>query len=928
MKVLWLNDRFGIRSQYRAAWLQALQTAGINPTEVKNISLHEVINGQLLTRYKNRNAPTWIPERKELIVRAMKDLVERYKPEVLVLSSPESLAALNLDAEFATLHTLRGSTYTLFGIPAVVILPMSAWFTQVSQKDVAMANYGLDTADELAASASAAPIGDLIDDGDDESEDADTGETGLESEEDAFFYVPVMTPVGKMMINFDIGKVSRILRGNAGAAWYPNDKKFQSSFPFDLTQTVKKTIVRSESDIARAIAFLSTCFLLATDVETIPNMPKSKKKQPYVMTVVSYTGINSAGIVESFAFQLTIAKSAMTPEPENFDEILAAIRTINTSNVRKTLHNGIYDAAWFIRYQAPLVNYAYDSMTLFWSRYPDLPKTLDVVSSIMLDSHAYWKMGRKEEDFIQHTLYAMQDTETTLFATIRLLQWAAYYKPMLVNFHAAHRRCLIGLGMSLKGMPLDQQTFEAVGEQLKKESIERIAYLRWLVADEDLNVQSPAQMKHLLYGLLGAKPRSAKGREYKRITSATKISTGALAMKAMKADHPLIRIVVEAIDEAKKPTKQISNVMGLPFNGGRFYTSYDGIATTTTRYGSRRDAFGFGGNAQNIRKDYRKILRADADSFLLEVDFSAADDVFVSYESQDPRKIELVESGMDIHSYNAAEVFFTNWTYDQVVAGKKAKDPAVVHPITGIRQITKKTTHGANYLMAGMTLLMSAGREAIVAAAKHLGHADAGYWTTERLAEFCEKLDERYRRFYVRFARSGSNSFYMDLLAGLLRTGSFETIFGYTQHFSGDPKDQATLRAVAATVGQANTAGRVNMALDELVFGVRYKKFRDGDAPDYDGVALKVDEDSYGSSLRFQTHDSVTYNIRYTHPNWLEGVDRILRVMQRPVICKGRLINVGIEADIAINWAADVVEIKNAADCVPALERLLNPKSK
>ena len=670
-----------------------------------------------------------------------------------------------------------------------------------------------------------------------------------------------------------------------------------------------RVICRTEAMMAEAVEYMESCELIASDVETIPHMPKSKKKQPFVMTVSSYTGLRNDGEMRSYALQLTRQKSAIMPAIDNQEAVWHTMRQINANPVRKVLHNGVYDSAWFIRYRVPLVNYAYDTMTMWWSRYPDIPKTLDVVSSVLLDDHRFWKMGRKEEDFTAHTFYAMEDTETTLRCALVLMRWMLDDPDMLRNFNDAHRRCLIGLGMSLRGMPMDWDKRAELEQELIAESASSLAKLRWITANDELNPNSPAQMVQLLYKILGAKPRSAKGREYKVVNKGTKLSTGALAMRAMRADNPLIGRVISAIETAKKPAKQLSNVMSLQTPDGRFRTSYDGIGTTTTRYSSRRDAFGFGGNAQNIRKKFRRIMRADADSFILEIDFSAADDVFVSYESEEQKKIDLVESGVDTHSYNASAVFFTNWTYDQVVAGKKAEDVRVVDPIIGIRQITKKTTHGANYLMAGMTLLVSAGRDAIVAAAKHLGHDSAGSWSTKRLSEFCDFLDQKYRLFYPRFERSGSNSFYTDLQKGLNKHQSYTTIFGYRQRFTSDPADQSTLRACAATVGQANTAGRVNMALDELELGIRVKEFRDGEAPDSVGPALWVDDHSFGCSLRFQTHDSISYNVKHTHPNWQEGVDRIMKVMQRPVVCRGRVVNVGIEADVAIRWAENAERI-------------------
>ncbi len=671
--------------------------------------------------------------------------------------------------------------------------------------------------------------------------------------------------------------------------------------------------------------------LLATDVETIPHITRpvksrtTKNVQPEVMTVVSYSGIMK-GEIRSYAFQLTSQKSSLQPEHPLAEEALPRIAKINANPIRKTMHNGIYDCAWFCRYHVPPANYAYDSMTLWWSRYPDLPKTLAFVCSIVLDDHSYWKMGRKEEDFTNHTLYAMDDTANTLRATIRLMEWAVADPNMLFNFHRAHLRNLTGLSMSLKGMLVDHAVLNRLGDALKVKAEEKLAELRYLIDDPGFNPNSAPAKKELLYELLGAKKRNAKGRVLQRTGGNAKVSVGAIVLRSLKSEHPILRRVVTAIQDAQEPAKQISNVIGLEFMGPRFRTGYDGIGTTTERYSSRKDAFNFGGNAQNIRKEYRQFLQADPNQFIIEMDFSAADDIFVSYESGEQKKIDVIERGLDTHSFNASEVFFPDWPYEKVVAGKKKYldrentqlNPLyqlVSHPITGIRQITKKLTHGANYLMAGHTLLNSAGREAIVGAAKQLGHADAGLWDLSTLVEFCEWMDARYRIYYPRFARAGSGSFYAELSIGLRRHRSFTTIFGYRQRFLADPMEDSTLRACAATVGQASTAGRVNMAMMEMDQGIRTRVFRDGyEAPDAHEPAMYINEREYGMSIRLQTHDAIAACGDTGHSNWKEGVERMFHVMKRPVVCKGRIIRVGIEADVCIHWADKTETVHNAND--------------
>lgn len=676
---------------------------------------------------------------------------------------------------------------------------------------------------------------------------------------------------------------------------------------------IRRLICWTATQCEEAEKWLKQCILIASDVETIPYRKKAKSKV-FTMTVVSYTGLWADGTIRSFGFPFQTSKSAASGAPTHIESIYHTCRNINASGIPITGHNFVYDLAWFVRYDMPVANWAYDSMIMWWAKYPELPKTLDFVSSILLDHYQYWKAGRKSEDYIEYLHYGMTDTETTLFNTLFLIRMVIDDERMRRNYYRAFTRCLIGFSMSMKGMRVNEEKMGEFEETLTESADKALSKIQYLVADTEFNPNSPKQKHTLIYEMLGAKPRNQKGRFVKKISDA---STGATALRAMRNDHPVFRRIANGIMEALEPAKQLSNVVGLAMLQGprqskpRFLTSYDGVGTTTTRYSSRASAYGHGGNAQNVRKDYRPFAEADDDSFLIEVDYSAADDVFVSFESQEPKKIELVRSGKDIHASNAL-IFFEDWTYDRIVDGKNAKDPKIVHPITGIRQITKKLVHGNHYLMAGLTLLMTAGREAIVSAAKELGYEDAGLWPQSKLVQFCEVLESKFRDHYPRFKRAGPDSWYGELKAEVAREGGFTTIFGYYQRFLGDPYDDATLRAIAATAGQANTAGRINMSLDELILGIRYPEFRDGPAPDSEDDTLVVTERDHGVSLRMQTHDSNLFNIRFTNPGWKEGVRRILHVMKRPIVCKGEEFRVGIEAEVSYRWGGkESKEIKS-----------------
>lgn len=705
-----------------------------------------------------------------------------------------------------------------------------------------------------------------------------------------------------------------------------------------LPPIISRTICWSQKACDAAFAMAQKCTLGATDVETIPYKKPGGKKgawlgaakpentRIYALTVVAYAFLGPDGI-HSFAFPMQRGKSITSGLPAEFEYIVETIRKINAlPQLRFTMHNGAYDSMWFIYYDMPVANYAYDSMTMFWSRWPDMPRRLDFVSSILLDSYKYWKGDRKSEDYQEYMLYGMGDCENTLLNTIVLMRYCLIDSDMCRNFFRAHFRCLTGIHMSARGMAVDEDVVDELTEQLLIDAQAKLDRFRYLAAMPDFNINSAPQKKVLVYKILGAAYRNTKGKIIKKEEDA---STGRLALQSIRNDHPLFRRVINALLDAGKPAKQISNVIKMPrflagSTGSRMLTSYDGVGTTTERYSSRASAFGHGSNAQNVQKKYRRFARADRGCFLMEVDLSAADDVFVALESGERKKIDLIRSGLDTHAVNAL-IFFDDWTYDGIVAGKKAHDPKVVDPITGIRQITKKVVHGCHYLMAGGTLLASAGREAIVAAALANGYESAISWNQDQLIRFCELLDAKFRRHYPRFQReqAGPQSWYYELRREVVSTGGFRTAFNYFQRFTSDPRDDSTLRAVAATAGQAGTAGRINLILDEQVHGYIPLRFRDAGNPHYDRKPNRIGESINGISIRLQTHDSITYNIDPRHPKWEDGVRGIFETFSRPVVVKGEEFCLNWEADVGIYWAQDDgVQVKTLEDVEYYVEKI------
>jgi hypothetical protein len=418
--------------------------------------------------------------------------------------------------------------------------------------------------------------------------------------------------------------------------------------------------------------------------------------------------------------------------------------------------------------------------------------------------------------------------------------------------------------------------------------------------------------------VFGVRERNSRGRyvdSSKPRKGPNAPSAGAIPLKLVKTEHPLFRFLIDAMQASMEPRDQMSKLVGqwdeetqrvikgVYCPTGRFRTAFGAAGTETTRFNSKKSDFWDGGNAQNFRTKYKDWLVADPHCLFLDVDYSQSDDVFIGYESNDPDKIAVIESGMDGHAVHG-ELFFKK-PYAEIVAGKKAKDPAIVHPTRGIRQISKRVVHGTNFQMASMTLFTTMGRYTVVAAAQILGFEDADSWPQERLVALCGSLMSAYRKKYRRLNKK---EWYGEIERQLKRSGILANAFGITRRFLGDPNDNGTQREATAYIGQSDTAGNMNRTMYEIDFGWIPQTFRDGPNPDANAVPLKMDIWSHGFRFMLQVHDSFLCQVDTRHPKWKEACHNLLHVMERPVIINGHTVRIKTEAEFGLRWGYGLTE--------------------
>lgn len=861
--ILYMTDQFGISKGYEPAFTKMVHKAGIPRNRIVPASIYNLVE-KPLKKKANENVWRFDPEKLGEITTAFDQRISAIRPDLIVVSCPAVLGCIaNGDSRIATLAKMRGGVYSYRGITCIVTYPVTAIHHQIDSRIVA---------------------------NEDGEQDTQT---------------PYRVQQGAQILAWDWQKISRF--------FHSKQRKLP---PFSYS------ICRSIRDCAAARDYLSSAVLISCDIET-GNFPPQ-------ITCVGYTGLMPNGSCHSFVIPFYDEfkdGGVFWPALDDHQMAWGIVREINDSPVPKTFQNGSYDCSYFIRDRAPVKNFLLDSMVLWWSKYMELPKSLDFITSVLLDNYQYWKDDIKGDDIEsvavgdrsteRYWRYNALDCYNTLWNTVYLLAIMSKDSMMQTVYRDAFMRLISGLQMSMRGMAIDNDKKDYHRNQLIKDRDEATAKLRYILADNGFNINSPAQKCSLLYDFFGLRPRNAKGRFVnfdKPLKAPNTPSAGAIPIKLAKTEHPLFRYILEILEAAMTPDKQMSNVTGKidpetgKVTGGittpnnRFQTAFNPVGTETTRFSSKRSNFWNGGNAQNIRDKYRDWIVADPDHILLDIDYSQSDDVFVAYESEDPDKIEVVESGLDAHAVNG-ELFFGK-TYAWIVEGKEKKDPLVVHPVKGVRQISKRVVHGTNFQMAGMTLYVTMGREAVVAAAELLGFPDAGSWDQDRLVQLCQQLMGKYRRKYKRLT---SKEWYSDIVKELRSTGKMVNAFGIGRQFLGDPDDNGTQREATAFIGQSDTAGNMNRVMAEIDLGFIPKAFRDGPNPHADDEPRRMTWDSHGFGFHLQVHDNFVAQLNTKHPLWRTAAHNLLYVMDRPVIIKGRSVRIRAEASVGLRWGKNVI---------------------
>ena len=220
--------------------------------------------------------------------------------------------------------------------------------------------------------------------------------------------------------------------------------------------------------------------------------------------------------------------------------------------------------------------------------------------------------------------------------------------------------------MERTGAAIDVERLAQLGASTGEE-IEGLRTQIFELAGQEFNVDSPKQLGHILFEVLGLPARKKTQRGY---------STDAKVLKDLAEIHELPALVLRYRELAKIKSTYIDALPRMRAGDGRVHSSFNETVTTTGRLSSSDP------NLQNIpvRTQFGRHIREcfvplEPGCKFLSADYSQIELRLLAHLSGDEALIQAFTSGADFHASTASRVF--DVPIDQVTPEQRSRAKAV-----------------------------------------------------------------------------------------------------------------------------------------------------------------------------------------------------------------------------------------------------------
>lgn len=381
-------------------------------------------------------------------------------------------------------------------------------------------------------------------------------------------------------------------------------------------------------------------------------------------------------------------------------------------NARIVGQNFGYDAQYFAVQAGFLPVVHYDTMLMQHTALAGMKKSLDFISSMYCEFYAYWKDDGKEwNPKIPEEQYWTYNCEDC----VRTYECAEVLDDLLTRSNLQEQYSFLRdmwphvVRTMLRGVAVDEKEKGRIAVELMT-FIDQVKTEIETIIGHPINLASPLQLMKLFYDDL--KMAVVKDKKTKRPT------TNDDALTLFKKREPILTGLVDRIAMVRSASVLLSTFALMPLDIDKRMRCYYNVAGTETyRLNSGKNAFGSGGNLQNIPKgdedkaaakkqelilagqrqlvvpNLRKMFVPDYGNTFFDVDLDRADLMIVIWEADDDGLRQAVRDGVDLHTYNASALF-------GIPEGR------IVY---AQRQAAKMFAHGTNYGGSARTMAINCG---------------------------------------------------------------------------------------------------------------------------------------------------------------------------------------------------------------------------
>lgn len=628
----------------------------------------------------------------------------------------------------------------------------------------------------------------------------------------------------------------------------------------------------------KAVDFLSYCILIAYDIETVTVNEDEEKLEAgeTLITCVSWTGMHKDGEVRNYVLPLISFMQEHWTSDFDYEQALDLLRTINSFDIPKVMHNGMYDSLHSIVYHAEPKCWLFDTMAFMHSEFSTMPKSLDFCASLYIPDYIQWKQeaesAAKEKDIQRYWAYNARDTYYTLLLCIHYLRHLPSYARK--NYATQFKLVYPFLYCNFEGFRVDQEKRNEMREARVKQQEEALNILRISLADPNFNPGSPKQVQTYIYDIFGANDphigfrKDPKTKKKARMTRGTDEKN----LLAVGEQHPLLLNLSNSILSYREAQKAIGTYFDFLQKEGRLLYNINPFGTETGRASAQASSFWCGTQIQNIPAYAKPMLVADDGYILAEPDNSQSEARCVAYLAQDTALISALEDPSK-DFYKSLGTLLFQMPYETVT--------------TDFRNLVlKKIVHGTNYMMGAATFIINAGLTNILFAASQLGvkvtmeqKPKPGEKTTKM---FAAELLESYHTPFNKI-----RPWYISIKNSISSTKMLVSPLGWTRYFFGDINKKHQIFASAVAHGPQNLSVAIlNIGLWK-VWGI-------------------VKREKGALRLKAQIHDSAPFQYKVDRP---ELRDEVIKAFNNPVTIHGRVLRIPVDCKEGKNWG-DMKKLK------------------